>query len=169
MLRIPSKTGQTSRSAVCQLLGQQTRSKSSSPYGRSHLRKAPTLPPPMIPQFKQRVILSDGSTFTHFTTSPRTTIRLTRDLTNNPFWAPGSDGIAAGDDEAGRMGRFKKRFGGEEGSEDGGFEELVKTAGGGTGANVTSKAIEKAAKANVGGKYQASNFTEDGKRKKGKK
>ncbi|KAG8923206.1 hypothetical protein FRC01_013059 [Tulasnella sp. 417] len=168
MLRIQGKTGQTSRSAVCQLLGQQTRSKSSSPYGRSHLRKAPTLPPPMVPQFKQRVILSDGSTFTHFTTSPRTTIRLTRDLTNNPFWAPGSDGIAAGDDEAGRMGRFKKRFGGEE-TEDGmgGFEDLVRNAG--AGASVVSTAIEKAAKANVGGKYKASNFTEDGKRKKGKK
>ncbi|KIO25638.1 hypothetical protein M407DRAFT_244012 [Tulasnella calospora MUT 4182] len=164
MLRIQGKTGQTSRSAVCQLLGQQTRSKSSSPYGRSHLRKAPTLPPPMVPQFKQRVILSDGSTFTHFTTSPRTTIRLTRDLTNNPFWAPGRDGIAAGDDEAGRMGRFKKRFGGEE--SEGGFEELVRSAG--TGASVVSNAIEKAAKANVGGKYKASNF-EDGKRKKGKK
>ncbi|KAG8951719.1 hypothetical protein FRC04_005740 [Tulasnella sp. 424] len=123
----------------------------------------------MIPQFKQLVILSDGSTFTHFTTSPRTTIRLTRDVTNNPFWAPGSDGIAAGDDEAGRMGRFKKRFGGGEEAEGGmgGFEELARNAG--AGENVVSKAIEKAAKANVGGKYQASNFTEDGKRKKGKK
>lgn len=94
---------------------------------------------------------------------------MTRDLTNNPFWAPGSDGIAAGDDEAGRMGRFKKRFGGTEQSEDGvgGFEELVRNAG--AGESVVSKAIEKAAKANVGGKYKASNFTEDGKRKKGKK
>ena len=64
----------------------QTRSVSSSPYGRTHVwkRRPNKLPNPVVPQFPQRVIRSDGSTFTHWTTSPRSVIRLTRDVTNNP-------------------------------------------------------------------------------------
>jgi hypothetical protein len=93
-----------------------TRHVSSSPYGRTHVwkRRAPNLPPPVVPQFPQRVIRSDGSTFTHWTTSPRSVIRLTRDVTNNPLWNSatwaGAHGIEEEDAATGRLGRFQRRF-----------------------------------------------------------
>ena len=70
------------------------RSISSSPYGRTHVwrRRAPKLPNPVVPHFPQRVTLADGSTFIHWTTSPRSAIRLTRDNTNNPVWNPWIEG-----------------------------------------------------------------------------
>ena len=67
----------------------------------------------MVPQFPQRVIRSDGTTFTHWTTSPRSVIRLTRDVTNNPLWnsaAWGSHGVDEEDEATGRLGRFNRRF-----------------------------------------------------------
>ncbi|TRM68126.1 hypothetical protein BD626DRAFT_480863 [Schizophyllum amplum] len=96
-----------------------TRSVSSSPYGRTHVWKrgrAPTLPAPVVPKYPQRVIRADGTSFTHYTTSPRSFIRLARDVTNNPVWNTSlwlgeSGGI---DDEnaiTGRLGRFSRRFG----------------------------------------------------------
>ncbi|KLO18739.1 hypothetical protein SCHPADRAFT_802671, partial [Schizopora paradoxa] len=91
------------------------RSVSSSPYGRTHVwrRRAPKLPNPVVPQFPQRVTLADGSTFVHWTTSPRSSIRLTRDNTNNPIWNPWLEAGNAEDLEGavtGRMGRFRRRF-----------------------------------------------------------
>ncbi|KAF8577381.1 hypothetical protein K439DRAFT_1364799 [Ramaria rubella] len=93
----------------------QTRCVSSSPYGRTHVWKHrhPELPNPIVPIFPQRVLLSDGSTFTHYITSPRSIIRLTRDLTNNPLWNYGmSKGGMFEDEEgsSGRMGRFRRKF-----------------------------------------------------------
>jgi len=92
-----------------------TRLVSSSPYGRTHVwrRRAPKLPNPVVPQFPQRVTLADGSSFVHWTTSPRSTIRLTRDNTNNPIWNPWLEAGNAEDLEGavtGRMGRFRRRF-----------------------------------------------------------
>ncbi|KAF5364644.1 hypothetical protein D9758_005577 [Tetrapyrgos nigripes] len=94
----------------------QTRSVSSSPYGRTHVwkRREPTLPNPLPPKFPQRVIRADGSSFTHWTTSPRSILRLTRDTTNHPVW----NTYMWADDEAvedeanttGRVGRFNKKF-----------------------------------------------------------
>lgn len=84
-------------------------------YGKSHLIKERRLPAPVVPTFAQKVALSDGSTFTHWTTSPRSTIRLTRDLSNSPLWtlsATASGGRATTeDDSSGRMGRFRSKFG----------------------------------------------------------
>lgn len=64
--------------------------------------------------YPQRVILSDGSTFTSYTTAPAPSIlRLTRDVTNNPLWNPASEGRRGGGEEEGkRLARFKARFGG---------------------------------------------------------
>ena len=95
-----------------------TRSVSSSPYGRSHIwlpkNRAPTLPNPLVPKYPQRVIRADGSSFTHWTTSPRSRIRLTRDTTNNPTWNTGMwSSENAFDDQdkmSGRLGRFSRRF-----------------------------------------------------------
>ena len=108
-----------SLSSSCKCASQQapslTRSVSSSPYGRTHVwrRRAPKLPNPVVPHFPQRVVLSDGSTYIHWTTSPRSTIKLTRDTRNAPIWAPWLAGSNPEDIEgasAGRLGRFRRRF-----------------------------------------------------------
>jgi len=88
---------------------------SSSPYGRTHVwkRRPNKLPNPVVPHFPQRVVRSDGSTFVHWTTSPRSLIKLTRDVTNNPVWNPGmwkSDGAEEESEVTGRLGRFNRRF-----------------------------------------------------------
>jgi len=92
-----------------------TRSVSSSPYGRTHVwkRRQAKLPNPVVPQFPQRVIRADGSTFVHWTTSPRSVFKLTRDVTNNPTWNPGmwkSDSTEEESAITGRLGRFNRRF-----------------------------------------------------------
>jgi ribosomal protein L31 len=95
-----------------------TRSVSSSPYGRTHVwkRRPKRLPNPIVPQFPQRVIRADGSSFTHWTTSPRSLIRLTRDVTNHPLWnvsALTGEGAAEESEVTGRLGRFNRKFVGE--------------------------------------------------------
>ena len=94
------------------------RSVSSSPYGRTHVwkRRPKRLPNPIVPQFPQRVIRADGSSFTHWTTSPRSLIRLTRDVTNHPLWnvsALTGEGAAEESEVTGRLGRFQRKFVGE--------------------------------------------------------
>ncbi|PFH45852.1 hypothetical protein AMATHDRAFT_100249, partial [Amanita thiersii Skay4041] len=92
------------------------RNVSSSPYGRTHVwrRRAPVLPNPVVPKFPQVVIRSDGTTFTHWTTSPRSRIRLTRDTTNNPVWNTrlwlSEQGMEDDENATGRLGRFNRRF-----------------------------------------------------------
>jgi ribosomal protein L31 len=54
--------------------------------------------------------MTDGSTYTHWSTSPRSVVRLTRDVNNNPLWRPGSEGEDQLEDETGRLGRFRRRF-----------------------------------------------------------
>lgn len=92
-----------------------TRAVSSSPYGRTHVwkRRPNKLPNPVVPQFPQRVIRADGSSFTHWTTSPRPLIRLTRDVTNHPLWnvsALTGEGAAEESEVTGRLGRFNRKF-----------------------------------------------------------
>jgi hypothetical protein len=92
------------------------RSISSSPYGRTHVwkRRLPVLPPPVIAHFPQLVVRADGSSFTHYTTSPRPRIELTRDVTNSPVWNAGAWARLQAEEEeegTGRLGRFERRFG----------------------------------------------------------
>jgi ribosomal protein L31 len=92
------------------------RSVSSSPYGRTHVwkRRKPALPNPLVPEFPQRVVRADGSSFTHWTTSPRSSVRLTRDVSNHPVWNPAEAVSGETEEEAGaagRLGRFARRFG----------------------------------------------------------
>jgi hypothetical protein len=91
-----------------------TRSISSSPYGRTHVwkRRPKKLPNPVVPQFPQRVIRADGSSFTHWTTSPRSLTRLTRDVTNHPLWNISvltGEGVVDAE-MMGRLGRFNRKF-----------------------------------------------------------
>lgn len=92
-----------------------SRAISNSPYGRTHVwkRRAPTLPNPLVPKFPMKVIRADGTAFTHWTTSPRSLARLTRDTTNSPTWNTGNPRAAAFEEEgtqAGRIGRFARKF-----------------------------------------------------------
>ncbi|KAJ7725640.1 hypothetical protein DFH07DRAFT_970778 [Mycena maculata] len=91
---------------------------SSSPYGRTHVwkRRKPILPNPVVPKYPQRVIRADGSSFVHWTTSPRSLIRLTRDTTSNPLWNTGmwadGRGMEEESETTGRLGRFNRKFDG---------------------------------------------------------
>ncbi|CAA7262636.1 unnamed protein product [Cyclocybe aegerita] len=100
---------------LCPPKHQTCRSVSNSPYGRTHVwkRRAPILPNPVVPKFPQKVIRSDGTSFTHWTTSPKSLVRLTRDTTNNPYWNTGNPSDRSIEEESsttGRMGRFSRRF-----------------------------------------------------------
>ncbi|GAB7337738.1 hypothetical protein MBLNU457_g3017t1 [Dothideomycetes sp. NU457] len=62
--------------------------------------------------FTQLVTLSDGSTFLQRTTSPAPVVRSTKDVRNSPMWNPSSQKLAnIEEDEAGRLARFRERFG----------------------------------------------------------
>ena len=94
--------------AYCRLI-------SNSPYGRAHVwkRRPPVLPNPLVPKFPQKVIRSDGTSFTHWTTSPKSLVRLARDTTNNPHWNTGNPSDRSMEEETssvGRMGRFSRKF-----------------------------------------------------------
>ena len=62
--------------------------------------------------FTQLVTLSDGSTFTQRTTSPAPVIRSAKDVRNSPMWNPSSQKLRnVEQDEAGRLAKFRERFG----------------------------------------------------------
>ncbi|KAG8787470.1 hypothetical protein FRC12_015541 [Ceratobasidium sp. 428] len=108
---------------------------SGSPYGRSHLiSPIPKIPNPVVPTYPQTVYLSDGSSFTHRTTAPRSVVRLTRDITNNPVWQPGQEARAGEEEDlSGRLGRYKRRFDEESQFGEGELEGLMESAKGSSG------------------------------------
>ena len=62
--------------------------------------------------FTQLVTLSDGSTYTHRTTSPAPVIKTTKDTRNSPLWNPSSQKLLnIEEDEAGKLRAFRNRFG----------------------------------------------------------
>ncbi|KAL8733856.1 MAG: hypothetical protein Q9166_001844 [cf. Caloplaca sp. 2 TL-2023] len=62
--------------------------------------------------FTQLVTLSDGSTFTHRTTSPAPVYKSTKDTRNTMLWNPSSQKLLNVEaDEAGRLRAFRERFG----------------------------------------------------------
>ncbi|CAE6523611.1 unnamed protein product [Rhizoctonia solani] len=102
-------------------------SNSGSPYGKSHMiPTTPRLPNPVVPTYPQTVFRSDGSSFTHRTTAPRSVVRLTRDITNNPAWQPGLEARAGEEEDlSGRLGRYKRRFDEESQFVEGELEGLM--------------------------------------------
>ena len=62
--------------------------------------------------FTQLVTLSDGSTYTHRTTSPAPIYKSSKDTRNSPLWNPSSQKLLnVEEDEAGRLKAFRNRFG----------------------------------------------------------
>ncbi|KAI9786260.1 MAG: hypothetical protein M1835_003120 [Candelina submexicana] len=62
--------------------------------------------------FTQLITLSDGSTFTHRTTSPAPVYRCTKDTRNQPLWNPSSQKLLnVEEDEAGKLRAFRQKFG----------------------------------------------------------
>lgn len=82
----------------------------SAPVSASSSSRALPRPVPLYPSL---TLLADGSSISLQTTSPRSATRLTRDITNHPLWNPGMErrSGAQGEDESGRLGRFRRRFG----------------------------------------------------------
>jgi hypothetical protein len=77
------------------------------------IRHASLLRRPKRPYtFTQLITLSDGSTYLHRTTAPTPIYKSTKDTKNNPLWNPSSQKLAnVEEDEAGRLKRFRGRFG----------------------------------------------------------
>ncbi|PLB55272.1 hypothetical protein P170DRAFT_432808 [Aspergillus steynii IBT 23096] len=90
-----------------------TNSTPSTTFICSQCRHATLLRRPKNPYtFTQLITLSDGSTFTHRTTSPAPVYRSTRDTRNSLLWNPSSSKLMnVEDDEAGRLAAFRARFG----------------------------------------------------------
>ncbi|KAJ5322277.1 hypothetical protein N7541_007558 [Penicillium brevicompactum] len=86
---------------------------SSTTFVCSQCRHATLLRRPKRPYtFTQLITLSDGSTFTHRTTSPAPVYRSTRDTRNSVLWNPSSSKLMnVEDDEAGRLAAFRAKFG----------------------------------------------------------
>ncbi|EAW10707.1 mitochondrial 54S ribosomal protein bL31m [Aspergillus clavatus NRRL 1] len=89
------------------------RVKPSTTYICSQCRHATLLRRPKRPYtFTQLITLSDGSTFTHRTTSPTPVYRSTRDTRNSLLWNPSSSKLMnVEEDEAGRLAAFRAKFG----------------------------------------------------------
>lgn len=90
---------------------------------QQQIRQASLLRRPKRPYtFTQLLTLSDGSTFTHRTTSPIPIYRSTKDTRNAPLWNPSSQKLLnVEEDEAGRLRAFRTRFGrGWDAAESGG-------------------------------------------------
>ncbi|KAI4190328.1 MAG: hypothetical protein L6R41_000854 [Letrouitia leprolyta] len=77
------------------------------------LRHATLIRRPKRPYtFTQLVTLSDGSTYTHRTTSPAPVYQSTKDTRNTALWNPSSQKLMNVEaDEAGRLRAFRERFG----------------------------------------------------------
>eukprot|EP00842_Homolaphlyctis_polyrhiza_P005953 jgi/Hompol1/6359/HPOL_002109-RA len=57
--------------------------------------------------FHQKIVHSDGSTFTLRSTSPRSVLQMTRDTRNHQLWNPSSLSV---DDLGGELRKFAERF-----------------------------------------------------------
>ncbi|KAG2418211.1 hypothetical protein HFD88_001312 [Aspergillus terreus] len=89
------------------------RVQTSTTFICSQCRHATLLRRPKRPYtFTQLITLSDGSAFTHRTTSPAPVYRSTRDTRNSLLWNPSSSKLMnVEEDEAGRLAAFRAKFG----------------------------------------------------------
>jgi hypothetical protein len=62
--------------------------------------------------FTQLVMMTDGSSYLHRTTSPQAVFRATKDVRNSPLWNPSSQKLlSVEEDEAGKLRSFRSKFG----------------------------------------------------------
>ncbi|PYH91470.1 hypothetical protein BO71DRAFT_401335 [Aspergillus ellipticus CBS 707.79] len=89
------------------------RVQTSTTFICSQCRHATLLRRPKRPyQFTQLITMTDGSTFTHRTSSPVPIYRTTRDTRNTLLWNPSSNKLKnVEEDEAGRLAAFRAKFG----------------------------------------------------------
>ncbi|KAA6415570.1 MAG: 54S ribosomal 36 protein [Lasallia pustulata] len=87
--------------------------KTQRPQPQPQTRHASLLRRPKRPYtFTQLVTLSDGSTYTHRTTSPAAIYKASKDTRNTALWNPSSQKLMNVEaDEAGRLRAFRERFG----------------------------------------------------------
>ncbi|KAF3937174.1 hypothetical protein ABW19_dt0201429 [Dactylella cylindrospora] len=90
-----------------------TSSPSSFTLTKPQHRTATEIRRPKRPyRFEQIVILSDGSSYKQLTTSPQGIFRSNKDVRNHVLWNPSSEKLAnVEEDEAGRLRRFREKFG----------------------------------------------------------
>ncbi|CEN59768.1 Putative 50S ribosomal protein L36 [Aspergillus calidoustus] len=90
-----------------------TTTKTPTTFICTQCRHATLLRRPKRPYtFTQLITLSDGSTFTHRTTSPLPTYQSARDTRNSLLWNPSSSKLLnLEDDEAGRLAAFRAKYG----------------------------------------------------------
>ena len=100
------------------MLGISTRRVTAIPYlhrcqNKQQQRLASLIRRPKRPYtFTQLVTLSDGSTYTHRTTSPAPVFRSQKDTRNTPLWNPSSQRLQNVEaDEAGKLKAFRERYG----------------------------------------------------------
>ncbi|KAE8148299.1 hypothetical protein BDV25DRAFT_20004 [Aspergillus avenaceus] len=104
------------------------RVQASTTFICSQCRHATLLRRPKRPYtFTQLITLSDGSAFTHRTTSPAPVYRSTRDTRNSLLWNPSSSKLLnVEEDEAGRLAAFRAKFGRSWDANTPTEEELIK-------------------------------------------
>ncbi|KAJ5374687.1 hypothetical protein N7517_006693 [Penicillium concentricum] len=107
------RTAATITNSTTTILPTRLPTQSSTTFVCSQCRHATLLRRPKRPYtFTQLITLSDGSTFTHRTTSPAPIYRSTRDTRNSLLWNPSSSKLMnVEEDEAGRLAAFRARFG----------------------------------------------------------
>ncbi|KAJ5779681.1 hypothetical protein N7457_007401 [Penicillium paradoxum] len=107
------RTAATITNSTTTILPTRPTQSSGTTFVCSQCRHATLLRRPKRPYtFTQLITLSDGSTFTHRTTSPAPIYRSTRDTRNSLLWNPSSSKLMnVEDDEAGRLAAFRARFG----------------------------------------------------------
>jgi hypothetical protein len=100
------------------------------------------------------ITLSDGSTFTHRTTSPAPVYRSTRDTRNSLLWNPSSSKLMnVEEDEAGRLAAFRARFG-RSWDASSPAAEPASVSGAKGEKNVDAKADEEAARAQAQAEHE---------------
>lgn len=117
---------------LCLKYGQQVRTKSFIPRGGKSLvpRRVPRklrvgdVRPAVYHKFEQVIELSDGSTIKRQSQFPRLEWKYLSDQRNTPLWNPSFPDLQAQKlDEAGRLAKFRKRFGNLD--DDGGLDDLL--------------------------------------------
>ncbi|CAG8637851.1 3289_t:CDS:1 [Ambispora leptoticha] len=79
------------------------------PSAESMTPKKTTLSIPRPGLYTQKIILTDGATYTIQTTSPKPLVKLVRDTRNHPLWNPElKHGMQ---DESGQLSKFQRKFG----------------------------------------------------------